>query len=71
VDLDVVLEQLGTIGDILASGSPQQQRRALVDLFERIEVGLRGNITAMYPKGWAQALVRLAGVSAGTFASVV
>jgi len=35
VDLDVVPDQLSRIADILAHGSPQQQRRAPVDLFDR------------------------------------
>lgn len=58
VDLDVVFAQLDSIADILARGTPQQQRRAVVDLFERVEIDLRGKVARMIPKPWVQMVFR-------------
>jgi DNA invertase Pin-like site-specific DNA recombinase len=52
ISLDAVFEQLDSLAAILAAGTPLQQRRALADLFERIEVDFRGNIGKMIPQDW-------------------
>ncbi len=56
VQLDVVLDQVNTLADILAHGTRDQQRRALMDVFEKIEIDLSGHITIIEPKQWVRAV---------------
>ena len=51
-NLEAVLDQLDNLADVLAKGAPGQQKRAVNAVFERIEVGLDGEIKRAKPKPW-------------------
>lgn len=54
--LDAAFANLGTLADILEHGTPQQQRRALMDLHDRIEVDLSGKLSRIVFKPWVRAV---------------
>jgi site-specific DNA recombinase len=51
-NVEAMLDQLEDLADILARGTPGQQKRAVNAVFERIEVGLNGEIKRAEPKPW-------------------
>lgn len=54
LDYDVtrILDQLDDLAPLLARGTPGQQKRAINAVFERIDVGLDGEIKRAEPKPW-------------------
>jgi site-specific DNA recombinase len=56
LSLDAVFQELDSLADILAHGTPKEQRRAIADLFERIEVDLTGQISKMVVRDWVRAI---------------
>ena len=55
-DIEGILAKLNTLAEMLAQGTQEQQKRAINAAFERIEVGLDGEIKKAVPKPWFQPL---------------
>jgi site-specific DNA recombinase len=55
-DLDGILERLSRLGEVLASGSADQQKHAVEILIERIEIGQDGEIISILPRAWCKPL---------------
>jgi site-specific DNA recombinase len=51
-NIEAILDQLGDLAAVLARGTPGQQKRAVNAVFERIGVGLDGEIKRAEPKLW-------------------
>jgi hypothetical protein len=51
-NVEAVLDQLGDLAAVLARGTPGQQKRAVNAVFERIDVGLDGEVKRAEPKPW-------------------
>ena len=51
-NIEAVLDQLGNLAQILAKGTPGQQKRAINAVFESIDVGLNGEIRKAEPRAW-------------------
>ena len=55
-EIDAIIDQISTIGGLIAKGAPKQRKDALAAMFERIEVDHRGEITRLAPREWAKPL---------------
>lgn len=60
LDLDTVFAQLDSLADVVAYGSPAQQRRAIGDLFSEICLDFSGAIAKMNPRAWVSVVYKQA-----------
>jgi hypothetical protein len=51
-----VLARISTFGDVIARGTPSQQKDALAAMFERIEFDQAGRVSHLAPREWAKPL---------------
>ena len=51
-NIEAILDQLGNLAQVLAKGTPAQQKRAINAVFHTIHVGLDGQIKKAEPRAW-------------------